>query len=408
MNALKKRLVLIGAGKIGCGYLADLFGQAGYSLTFLVHSPAQTEKMRAQGYYTLFVTGEQSGQTTSRKVSDYEAYCTQTERQQCIDALVETNYASLHTYPGAFADLADLLVAAIKKRCALGSQQPLDVLLCVNVTDAFEQFDAGIRAKLTAAEREYYEKHVGLVRTLTYRGGYIPKPEMLEQDALAVWASDYADLPVDQDGFRGEIPEGVNLRLMDKMAGRAVAKVWCGNVRSCILSMMSAKYGFTYTNQGARVPYIRKCVDAGQEEATQAVLKEYGFTRDDLAKGARERPGGSWWDGMMEEDTDLVFRVANDPIRKLSRKDRLTGPALCCLKHGTVPYFLTRAVAYALCYEHPDDPASQELASFIRKNGISEAVIKYCQLDLKNPQEDVFLQMVLGHYHELSEADPIA
>ncbi len=92
----------------------------------------------------------------------------------------------------------------------------------------------------------------------------------------------------------------------------------------------------------------------------------------------------------MEEDTDLVFRVANDPIRKLSRKDRLTGPALCCLKHGIVPYFLTRAVAYALCYEHPDDPASQELASFIRKNGISEAVIKYCQLDLKNPQEDVF------------------
>ena len=258
MNALKKRLVLIGAGKIGCGYLADLFGQAGYSLTFLVHSPAQTEKMRAQGYYTLFVTGEQSGQTTSRKVSGYEAYCTQTERQQCIDALVETNYASLHTYPGAFADLADLLAAAIKKRCALGSQQPLDVLLCVNVTDAFEQFDAGIRAKLTAAEREYYEKYVGLVRTLTYRGGYIPKPEMLEQDALAVWASDYADLPVDQDGFRGEIPEGVNLRLMDKMAGRAVAKVWCGNVRSCILSMMSAKYGFTYTNQGARVPYIRK------------------------------------------------------------------------------------------------------------------------------------------------------
>ena len=35
----KKHLVLIGAGKIGCGYLADLFESAGYSLTFLVHTP---------------------------------------------------------------------------------------------------------------------------------------------------------------------------------------------------------------------------------------------------------------------------------------------------------------------------------------------------------------------------------
>ena len=41
----KKHLVLIGAGKIGCGYLADLFESAGYSLTFLTHSLKQAERL---------------------------------------------------------------------------------------------------------------------------------------------------------------------------------------------------------------------------------------------------------------------------------------------------------------------------------------------------------------------------
>ena len=48
----KKELVLIGAGKIGRGYIADLFNDAGYKLTFLEYSEALVQKLRAQGYYT--------------------------------------------------------------------------------------------------------------------------------------------------------------------------------------------------------------------------------------------------------------------------------------------------------------------------------------------------------------------
>ena len=80
----------------------------------------------------------------------------------------------------------------------------------------------------------------------------------------------------------------------------------------------------------------------------------------------------------------------------------MTGPALCCLKHGIVPYFLTRAVAYALCYCHPDDPASMELAAYQKERGVREAIIRYCQIDPAQEQENFFLQMVLGHYREIA------
>ena len=205
MAKFAKKAVLIGAGNIGKGYLADLFESAGYSLTFLVHTQEKTQKMREQGYYTLFITKESSPKTSKRRISGYEAFCTQTEREQCIQALCQTNYASVHTYPGAFEDICDLLAAAIQRRFAQGNQQPLDVLLCVNVTDAYEQFDAGISKRLTPEQQAYYRQHVGLVRTLTYRGGYLPRPDMLQEDELAVWASDYPDLP-SWDSDRSSLP----------------------------------------------------------------------------------------------------------------------------------------------------------------------------------------------------------
>ena len=50
----KKEIVLIGAGKIGRGYIADLFNTAGYKLVFLEYAEGLVQKMRDQGYYTIF------------------------------------------------------------------------------------------------------------------------------------------------------------------------------------------------------------------------------------------------------------------------------------------------------------------------------------------------------------------
>ena len=49
MANYQKELVLIGAGKLGRGYLADLFGAAGYHLIFLEYSKQLVDAMNAQG-----------------------------------------------------------------------------------------------------------------------------------------------------------------------------------------------------------------------------------------------------------------------------------------------------------------------------------------------------------------------
>ena len=54
----QKRIALIGAGKLGKGYLADLFGKAGYELIFMARNQQQVEQMRAQGQYTVVMEHE--------------------------------------------------------------------------------------------------------------------------------------------------------------------------------------------------------------------------------------------------------------------------------------------------------------------------------------------------------------
>ena len=45
----EKRLVQIGAGKIGRGYIADLFHEGGFKVTFLDYSPELVDAMREAG-----------------------------------------------------------------------------------------------------------------------------------------------------------------------------------------------------------------------------------------------------------------------------------------------------------------------------------------------------------------------
>ncbi|MFR7473189.1 MAG: 2-dehydropantoate 2-reductase N-terminal domain-containing protein [Christensenellales bacterium] len=49
-----KEIAIVGAGKIGRGYLSDLFSRAGYHLIFINGSPVTIDKLNEQGYYTLF------------------------------------------------------------------------------------------------------------------------------------------------------------------------------------------------------------------------------------------------------------------------------------------------------------------------------------------------------------------
>ena len=62
---------------------------------------------------------------------------------------------------------------------------------------------------------------------------------------------------------------------------------------------------------------------------------------------------------------DTVERVGRQPLRKLSRKERLIGPAAELAALGERPTYLLATVDAALSFDVPEDPESVELKQLL-------------------------------------------
>ena len=405
----KKELVLIGAGKIGRGYMADIFNRAGYQLTFLEYSDGLVKALNDQGYYTVFMVHkvETDGpQMEKFRISGYKAYCTETERADCLGALAHTNYATIHVYPGACEAIGHMLGDAIKQRVAEKNEETLDIFLCVNFQGPAKIFKDYAKERLTTEEeRRYLEEKVGFVETMIYRLGGTPTPEMLAEDPLCVYAGDTTDWPVDKDAFKGDPPEGVTMNMMDNFQARLVHKIWAGNMTHCIASYIGKKKGYHYYYEAQVDPYIHKCGVLAKREANFGICTEYHTTVEviDPHSSTPERFDPS---KINSKDVDTLNRIGADPKRKLRRSDRFVGPALLSIKYGKVPFFLARGAAMGFYFQNPEDASAVEIQAYINENGIEKAIQTYCELDLQDKDENFLYQLILANYYEIGDYDP--
>ena len=399
----QKKIVLIGAGNIGKGYLADLFSSHGYHLVFLTRRLAQAQSMRQEGKYLLYQILSDGGRK-ERFISGYEAYSTEAEGEQCVQALCDTDYASVHLYPKSYPDIAALLAKAVKRKMQNGQERPLDVLLCVNSIRPARVFRRLILEQLqTDAQREYFEKKIGLVETLTNGGGHLPDEQFLREHPNAVVASSGEDLPVDGAAFRGEIPDDVPLRTLDRFEERLIYKLWYGNMRHLSVALYAYHRGETLMCNAAASAYERECVEQAGQEALFAVMQEFGFTLEELVQGDGYAVNmDAYWEQLKKrKDRDSVARVAADPIRKLEKEERLIGPALACIRHGKLPYFIARSIALMYSFQNPEDAQAVELQSYVSEHGLGAAMERFSGLCQQVPEEKLLRQLVEGHYQEL-------
>lgn len=402
----KKQAVLIGAGKIGRGYLADLFSQIGYHLTFLEYSEELVKKMREQGYYTVNMAHADAPDEVF-KISNYDAFCTQTEEEQCIRAIADTNYGSIHVFPGACESIGHMIGKAIQLRIAEGNQETLDFLICVNFLKPTQILKGYINEILsTPEEKAYLEEKVGFSECLVHRNGMVPTPEQLEKDPIAVYAGDTPHLTADGEAFKGEPPAGMNLHLIDKMEGRLTQKIWNINMRHCCTAFYGRKFGYTYYDESISNLYIVRCRDLAASEANFALCAEFGFTMQELMNIFPEKKERFDPEKVDRSEKDLLDRIGADPIRKLAKGDRFIGPALACLKHGRMPYYLARGAAMGYYFKNENDPAACEILAYVAEHGIWDAVTKYSGLSDDEPCEKLLKELIVGHYYEAGEMDP--
>ncbi len=370
----QKTIVIWGAGKIGRGFVADLFHAAGYGIVLVDESATLIAQLREAGRYTV-VRAESPEQRQDVVIENYTALST-AQTEEISEAIAATDILVVSVFPQHFAPVAQQLASGITYRRAKRPNAPLDIILCTNLAHAGPQFRTLLQETLPPDAQAYMRSNVGVVETLVIRIAAEPPAELRQREPLLVWTNGYQKLPVDRHAFKGEIPRVPGLHLVDDMRAEEIRKLYTYNMFQAALAYMGALRGYNLATECLADPEVRAEAQGALDEVSLALQAEYSFSADDMAR---------WNDNVVTQTNnpllgDTVKRLGADPRRKLRREDRLIGPTLLARKHGIEPRHLVRAIASGLRYNDPDDPGVTFVQGRLAALGLSAALYEVCGL----------------------------
>ena len=209
MNTQQPTIVILGAGRIGRGFVADLFAAAGYRLVLVDQSADLVAALRAAGRYTV-VCAENAERRNDHVVAGYEAY-TVGQRDEVTAAVATADLLAVAVFPDAFGTVAQSLLPGLAQRRQARPDAALDILLCANLSHAAAHFRAALDAAPLAAGaaqvatseemQAYLDTRIGLVETLVMRMVADPPAAEREREPLLVWTNGLAQFPVDGRAF---------------------------------------------------------------------------------------------------------------------------------------------------------------------------------------------------------------
>jgi mannitol-1-phosphate 5-dehydrogenase len=395
MNTQQPTIVILGAGRIGRGFVADLFAAAGYRLVLVDQSAELVAALRAAGRYTV-VCAENAERRHDHVVASYQAYTTG-QHAEITRAVAAADLLAVAVFPDAFGTVAQSLLPGLAQRRQERPDAALDILLCANLPHAAAHFRATLDATPLAAAaaqdaapegmQAYLDTRVGLVETLVMRMVADPPAAERAREPLLVWTNGLAQFPVDGRAFRGPLPDVPGLRPVNDMRAEETRKLYTYNMCHAALAYLGALRGHDLTVNCLADPWVRAEVEGALDEISRALQAEYGFSPEEMAR---------WNAGVIAQTDnptlgDRVARHGADPRRKLKRSDRLVGPALLVRTHGIAPVRLARAIAAAFRFSSPDDPGAQYIGERVAAVGLSAAVAEMCEL---KADEDDLREMI--------------
>ena len=398
-----EKVVVIGAGRSGRGYVGELYDLEGYEITYADIDQELVDRLNGQGYYTVFKIDE-DGSEEVRKITGYRALHTIRDHKAYIDAIVEADYVSTATFPDGFDAISDDIVEALRERMKRGIKRPMAITVGANYVGVYDYYSKRIGDQLNEEEREYLNTYMPLVESIIRRASSYPTEEQKKVDELAIQGDCLNTLEVERNAFR--FGEGHELpkffKMVDNVKREMIIKIWIGNTLHCSYAYLGQYYHLHSSFEAAVNDYVSKCSYYACEEAYNAVAKQLGLP---MPRPVKEWQG-IWTYYRNPSLQDTVLRIGADPIRKLSRNERFIGPALMSLENGDVPVFICRNAAYGFVFANPEDPSACRLQEMIREQGIEKTIVDVCQLDLTQANDKVVYDLILQSYKEIISYNP--
>ena len=371
------KAIILGAGRIGRGFVTELMTLNNIQVTFFDAMPAMVESLNREKEYTIHVLGNPDLDLRKTDVVAYETSDTD-KLAQCWQ---EADFVFTACGGKNLKSVGATLASAFKKMAAAGKLHVSNIVTCENWIDPAKDLKEGILENLSAQEAEEFEKYTGVSEAVILcTGTGAPDPSKVA-NPMDTWVQNLRYLPIDRDRIKGEIPKLEYVEFVPAFGDLLKQKIYTNNTSVATVAYLGRLLGKTYVAESANDPQIEPILDGVYAEINQALVKGLGINEESQLAFSK-RAKAKYTD---PDIIDVVTRIGRDPIRKLGPEDRFIGPMTIAINAGVEPKNIALGCAAALYFENPEDESAVELAKMRREKGIDYILENVSKLDLNGP-----------------------
>ncbi len=352
--------VHFGAGNIGRGFVGLILHRAGYEVVFADVADALIDALQATPSYRVLAVGSES---STEQVDNYRAINSRSQEAALVAEIANAEIVTTAVGPTVLKFVAPTIAAALRARSA--DRPPLAVMACENAINATDVLAGHIRAHCSEGEWPALAARATFANTAVDR----IVPAQAAGVGLDVTVETYFEWAIESSPFIDGAPAIPDASWVTDLAPYIERKLFTVNT------------GHAATAYHGRLRGIDKLSDALADSqvhaAVQGVLaetKDLLVAKHDFTEAAQQ----AYVDKILTRFAnphlpDTTGRVGRQPLRKLSRHERLIGPAAELAERGGNPQHLLATVGAALHFDVPEDPESVELQRLLRTLSPQEA-----------------------------------
>jgi mannitol-1-phosphate 5-dehydrogenase len=352
--------VHFGAGNIGRGFVGLILHRAGYQVVFADVVDELIDALNSTPSYLVKEVGLDSAE---ERVDNYRAINSRSDEAAVKAEIASADIVTTAVGPTVLQFVAPVIAAGLPERP--DGAAPLAVM-------------AGhIGSAVPDAEWPAVAAKAVFANTAVDR----IVPAQSSEAGLDVTVESYFEWAIERPPFGGNEPSIPDATWVDDLAPYIERKLFTVNTGHAATAYHGFARGIKKLSDALADDVVRAAVEGVLAETKQLLVAKHDFTAE-----AQQ----AYVDKILQRFAnpylpDTVDRVGRQPLRKLSRSERLIGPAAELAERGIRPQHLLATVEAALSFDVPDDPESVELQQLLRILTAAEATERITGLKPPDP-----------------------
>lgn len=373
--------VHFGAGNIGRGLIGARLQEAGYFVVFADVNQDLIDELNQAGHYAITELGSDQKEQT---YDSYRALHSAADADELIDFIAKAKIITTSVGAGILGKIAPVIEAGLSSR---NSHDIAVVMACENAINASDLLHSFIENK------EKISKIAVFLNTAVDR----IIPIQRSDSPVDVAVEPFSEWVIDVSRLRGTLPIPGTIQV-DDLEPYIERKLYTVNTAHLAAAYFGQRAGHETIVASLQDPEVldltRKVLDE-----TSAVLR----AKHSISAGNQENYVAKTLERISNPAIDdYVIRVGRDPLRKLSRNERLIGPAAYFAEHIGEPTALLALIDAALNFSSNEDKEAIRLRGMIRELDPAALAWEVCGIPVDHPLASALIRLFDLHKSAVS------